>query len=311
MTEQNTTNHFEIKEEQSGFRMDAVLSNLLVDASRNHIQKLIEEGQVSVNGQVQTSKKYKTKIGDFISILLPEPKALEVEAQDIDIDIVYEDNDVLVVNKPKGMVVHPAAGNTDGTLVNALLYHCTNLSGINGVIRPGIVHRIDKDTSGLLMVAKNDVAHNALTKQLSEHSITRAYRAIVYHNFSEDEGTIDAPIGRDPKNRLRMAVTTQNSKRAVTHYKVLERFGDFTYIEARLETGRTHQIRVHMAYKKHPLLGDEVYGPKKKIFGITSQMLHAKVLGFVHPTTGKYMEFESELPEEFKNILEKLRKRNR
>ncbi|MEA4987469.1 MAG: RluA family pseudouridine synthase [Anaerovorax sp.] len=311
MTEQNTTNYFEINEEQSGLRMDAALSNLMVDASRNHIQKLIEEGQVSVNGQVETSKKYKTKVGDFISIMLPEPKELEVEAQDIDIDIVYEDNDVLVVNKPKGMVVHPAAGNTDGTLVNALLYHCTNLSGINGVIRPGIVHRIDKDTSGLLMIAKNDIAHNALTKQLSEHSITRAYRAIVYHNFSEDEGTIDAPIGRDPKNRLKMAVTAQNSKRAVTHYKVLERFGDFTYIEARLETGRTHQIRVHMAYKKHPLLGDEVYGPKKKVFGITSQMLHAKVLGFIHPKTGEYMEFESELPEEFKNTLEKLRKRNR
>lgn len=311
MIEEKKFNLFKIEEQYSGLRMDAVLSSLLLEASRNHIQKLIEEGQVSVNGTVQTSKKYKTKMEDVISIVIPEPKKLEVEAQDIAIEIVYEDEDLLVVNKPKGMVVHPAVGNTDGTLVNALLYHCTNLSGINGIIRPGIVHRIDKDTSGLLMIAKNDVAHNSLTKQLAEHSITRSYRAIVYHNFSENEGIIDAPIGRDHKNRLRMAVTTQNAKHAVTHYKILERFGDFTYIEARLETGRTHQIRVHMAYKKHPLLGDEVYGPKKKMFGITSQMLHAKVLGFVHPTTGTYVEFESELTEEFGNTLEKLRKRNR
>jgi len=307
--EQNTIHSFEIDESNAGKRMDATLPALISDVSRNHIQKLIEEGQVKVNGEVQSSKKYKVTQGDFISVTLPKPQKLKVEAQDIDLKIVYEDKDLLVVNKPKGMVVHPAAGNTEGTLVNALLYHCTNLSGINGVIRPGIVHRIDKDTSGLLMIAKNDTAHRSLTKQLSEHTITRAYRAIVYHNFSEDTGTIDAPIGRDPKNRLRMAVTTQNSKHAVTQYTVLERFGDFTYIEAKLETGRTHQIRVHMAYKKHPLLGDEVYGPKKRIFGITSQMLHAKVLGFIHPVSGDYMEFESDLPEEFETILEKLRKR--
>ncbi|WP_324823777.1 RluA family pseudouridine synthase [Sinanaerobacter sp. ZZT-01] len=307
--EQNTIHSFEIDESNAGKRIDAALPGLISDVSRNHIQKLIEEGQVKVNGKVQSSKKYKVGQGDFISVTLPKPQKLKVEAQDIDLKIVYEDKDLLVVNKPKGMVVHPAAGNTEGTLVNALLYHCTNLSGINGVIRPGIVHRIDKDTSGLLMIAKNDTAHRSLTKQLSEHTITRAYRAIVYHNFSEDTGRIDAPIGRDPKNRLRMAVTTQNGKHAVTHYTVLERFGDFTYIEAKLETGRTHQIRVHMAYKKHPLLGDEVYGPKKGIFGVKSQMLHAKVLGFIHPVSGDYMEFESDLPEEFEAVLEKLRKR--
>ena len=211
-----------------------------------------------------------------------------------------------MVNKPKGMVVHPAAGNYTGTLVNAILYHCKTLSSINGVIRPGIVHRIDKDTSGLLMIAKNDAAHRSLAEQLAAHSITRAYRAIVYHNFQEDTGTVNAPIGRDPKNRLKMAVTQLNSREAVTHYKVLQRFGSFTYIEARLETGRTHQIRVHMAHINHPLLGDAVYGPKKMALGVESQMLHAKLLGFHHPKTGKYMEFDSPLPQEFVNVIKKL-----
>lgn len=245
-----------------------------------------------------------------MEIIIPAPKELDIEAENIPLDIVYEDEDVLVVNKPKGMVVHPAVGNYTGTLVNAVMYHCgERLSSINGVIRPGIVHRIDKDTSGLLMIAKNDMAHESLSAQLAEHSINRRYRALVYANIKEDEGTIDAPIGRDPRNRLRQAVTdTEHGKRAVTHYRVLERFGQYTLIEAKLETGRTHQIRVHMAYKKHPLVGDSVYGPKKGQIKAEGQMLHAKVLGFVHPRTGEYMEFDSELPEYFEDILKGLRK---
>ena len=297
---------FTIEEDMKGTRLDLVLSLLIEEASRSHLQKLIEQGEVSVNGTVNDLKKYKVKTGDVVTVAVPEPVLLDVVPEDIPIQIVYEDEDVLVVNKPKGMVVHPAAGNYTGTLVNAILYHCNSLSSINGVIRPGIVHRIDKDTSGLLMVAKNDAAHRSLAGQLAEHSITRAYRAVVYHNFQEDEGTVDAPIGRDPKNRLRMAVNRMNGKEAVTHFKVLERFGSLTHVEARLETGRTHQIRVHMAYINHPLLGDAVYGPKKQILGVTSQMLHAKLLGFCHPRSGKYMEFNSALPDEFKNVLIKL-----
>lgn len=298
-----------IDEEQQGTRIDLVLSMALPETSRSFLQKLITNGAVSIDGAVCKSKKQKVELGQEITIVVPEPEQLQVEAENIPLEIVYEDADVLVVNKPKGMVVHPAVGNYNGTLVNAVMYHCgDSLSSINGVIRPGIVHRIDKDTSGLLMIAKNDNAHNSLAAQLAEHSITRAYQAIVYNNFSTDEGTVDAPIGRDPKNRLRQAVTQQNSKRAVTHYKVLERLGKFTLIEARLETGRTHQIRVHMSHIKHPLLGDFVYGPAKNQYGIQGQMLHAKILGFVHPTTGEYMEFESELPEEFQQVLEKMRK---
>lgn len=298
-----------IDEQNQGTRIDLVLSMALPETSRSFIQKLITSGGVSIDGQVCKSKKQKVEAGQEITIVVPEPEQLNVEAEDIPLEIVYEDSDVLVVNKPKGMVVHPAVGNYTGTLVNAVMYHCgDSLSSINGVIRPGIVHRIDKDTSGLLMIAKNDAAHNSLAAQLAEHSITRAYQAIVYNNFSDDEGTVDAPIGRDPKNRLRQAVTQQNSKRAVTHYKVLERLGKFTLIEARLETGRTHQIRVHMAHIKHPLLGDFVYGPAKNPYGVQGQMLHAKMLGFVHPTTGEYMEFESELPQEFQQTLEKLRR---
>ena len=298
-----------IEEQHQGTRIDLVLSMALPETSRSFLQKLISNGAVSIDGEVCKSKKLKVEAGQEVTITVPEPEQLNVEAEDIPLEIVYEDDDVLVVNKPKGMVVHPAVGNYNGTLVNAVMYHCgDSLSSINGVIRPGIVHRIDKDTSGLLMIAKNDNAHNSLAAQLAEHSITRAYQAIVYNNFSTDEGTVDAPIGRDPKNRLRQAVTQQNSKRAVTHYKVLERLGKFTHIEARLETGRTHQIRVHMAHIKHPLLGDFVYGPAKNPYGVQGQMLHAKVLGFVHPTTGEYMEFESELPEEFRQTLEKLRR---
>ncbi|MBN7772104.1 RluA family pseudouridine synthase [Clostridium aminobutyricum] len=298
-----------VKDELAGNRIDSALVLAFQNNSRSFFQKLLETEAIEVNGQVNNSKKYKVKKGDIIRVTLPEPKPLNVAPENIPIDIVYEDDDVLVVNKPKGMVVHPANGNESGTLVNAILYRCgESLSSINGVIRPGIVHRIDKDTSGLLMIAKNDRAHNCLAEQLADHSITRAYRAIVYNNFTEDEGTVDKPIGRDPKDRLKQAVTDLNSKRAVTHYKVLERFGNFTLIEARLETGRTHQIRVHMAYMKHPLLGDLVYGPKKKMLGAESQMLHAKVLGFKHPATGEYMEFDSPLPEEFEAVLAKLRK---
>ncbi|MBE6034552.1 MAG: RluA family pseudouridine synthase [Clostridiales bacterium] len=298
-----------IDEKLEGTRIDMALSLAYEDRSRSFFQKLLDTENITVNGQVTESKKYKVKAGDIIQVTMPEPKMLAVEPENIPLEMVYEDEDVLVINKPKGMVVHPANGNESGTLVNAVMYHCgKNLSSINGVVRPGIVHRIDKDTSGLLMIAKNDKAHNSLAEQLAEHSITRAYRAIVYNNFTEDEGTVNKPIGRDPRDRMKQAVTTVNSKRAVTHYKVLERFGSFTLIEARLETGRTHQIRVHMSYIKHPLLGDMVYGPKKKILGVNTQMLHAKILGFRHPSTGEYMEFDSPLPEEFETVLRKLRK---
>lgn len=298
----------EILPEMDGERMDFILSQTIPDTSRNFIQKLIEREGVRINDRICTSKKYKVQQGTRISITIPEPQVLDVTAENIPLDVVFEDEAVLVVNKPKGMVVHPAVGNLSGTLVNAIMYHCDGrLSSINGVIRPGIVHRIDKDTSGLLMVAKTDVAHKSLAEQLANHSITRTYWAIVYHNFCEEEGTVDAPIGRDPKNRLRQAVTDKNSRQAVTHYRVLERLGNFTLIQASLETGRTHQIRVHMAYIKHPLLGDPIYGPKKQIMNLQGQMLHAGILGFIHPTTGVYMEFNSSLPQEFESVLSKLR----
>ena len=306
--EQPNSYTFLIDEENQSTRIDSVLSLLLPETSRSFIQKLIEGGNLRLNGDVITSKKYKLRAGDRVEITLPPPEKLSVEPENIPLDIVYEDSDVLVVNKPKGMVVHPAAGNYTGTLVNAVMYHCGDrLSSINGVIRPGIVHRIDKDTSGLLMLAKNDAAHESLSKQLAEHSITRRYKALVYNNFAQDSGTVDAPLGRDPKNRLKRAVTEQNSKRAVTHWKVTERFGKYTLIEAKLETGRTHQIRVHMAYIKHPLVGDRVYGPAKQSLARDGQMLHAEVLGFVHPKTGEYMEFRQPLPTEFRNLLERLR----
>jgi len=304
-----------IESELEGARLDAGLASNFNEVSRSFLAKLIEGGCVEVNGKVETSKKYKLKLADEVVVNIPEVKALDIKAENVPLDIVYEDEDLLVVHKPKGMVVHPAVGNYEGTLVNAIMYHCgDSLSSINGVARPGIVHRIDKDTSGLLMVAKNDFAHNSLASQLAEHSITRAYRAIVFNGFSEDEGTVDLPIGRDPKNRLRQAVIpmvhgelVQGSRRAVTHYTQLEKLGRFSYIEARLETGRTHQIRVHMAHIGHPLLGDDVYGPKKSPFNTEGQVLHAKLLGFVHPRTGEYMEFDSELPESFTKILNKLR----
>ena len=239
---------------------------------------------------------------------LPEPVSLDIEPQNIPLDILYEDNDVLLVNKPKDMVVHPSAGHLDGTLVNALLYHCKDcLSSINGVMRPGIVHRIDKDTTGVLIICKNDKAHNCIAEQLKVHSITRKYHALVWHNLTEDSGTVDAPVGRHPVDRKKMAVNYKNGKPAVTHYKVLERFGNYTYVECELETGRTHQIRVHMTSIGHPLVGDLVYGPARQPFKTQGQMLHAKVFGFIHPTTGEYMEFETPLPDYFEDILHKLR----
>lgn len=300
---------FLIDKETQSTRIDLVLSLLLSETSRSFIQKLIEGGRLTINGQLCTSKKYKVSEGDVVEITVPEPEKLVIKEENIPLDIVYEDDDVLVVNKPRGMVVHPAVGNYTGTLVNAVMYHCKGrLSSINGVIRPGIVHRIDKDTSGLLMIAKNNRAHESLSRQLAEHTITRKYTALVYNNFSEEEGTVDAPLGRDPKNRLRRAVTRENSKRAVTHWRVLERFGKYTLIEAQLETGRTHQIRVHMAYTNHPLVGDMLYGPKKQTLFQDGQLLHAGVLGFVHPSTGEYMEFSRPLPEEFQQVIERLRR---
>ncbi len=302
--------NFIIEDDMDGTRLDVVLSALLPESSRSYMQKLISAGEVIINGEKSTSKNKKLKTGDVIELSIPDPEEIEITPENIPLDIVYEDDYLMVVNKPKGLVVHPAPGNYHGTLVNAVMYHCGDkLSSINGIVRPGIVHRIDKDTSGLLLIAKNDIAHQSLAKQLEQHSLNRAYHAIVYNNFSEDEGTVDAPLGRDPKNRFRQAVLEKGGRRAVTHYRVLERFGQFTYIEARLETGRTHQIRAHMAHIRHPLLGDTLYGPKKAPYGAESQMLHAKILGFLHPATGEYMEFESDLPEEFKEVLKKLRLR--
>lgn len=278
------------------------------DITRSYLQKLLKDGSVQMNGKpVKASTK--TAVGAVIALTIPEPEEPEILPENIPLDILYEDSDVILINKPKDMVVHPAAGHYTGTLVNALMYHCRgDLSGINGVLRPGIVHRIDKDTTGVLIVCKNDRAHNALAEQLKEHSITRKYRAIVCGNLKEDEGTVDAPLGRHPQDRKKMAIVRSGGKRAVTHYRVLERFGNDTYIECQLETGRTHQIRVHMASLGHPLLGDEIYGRAKSPFKLEGQTLHAMVLGFIHPTTGEYMEFEAPLPEYFEKLLEKLRK---
>ena len=291
-----------------GTRVDRFLVDNMEGYTRSSLQRLLDEGNVLV-GNSPVAKNYKCKQGDVISVSVPDAKPLDLEAQNIPLDIVYEDHDLLVVNKQKGMVVHPANGNPDGTLVNALMYHCgDSLSGINGIIRPGIVHRIDKDTSGLLIVAKNDVAHVGLAQQIKDHSFTRAYEAVVYGNVKEDEGTVNLPIGRNPKDRKKMAVVKTNSKPAVTHYQVLERFGDFTHIRCVLETGRTHQIRVHMAYIGHPVAGDGVYGPRKVITELEGQCLHAKQIGFVHPITNKYLEFDSELPDYFTKFISKIRK---
>lgn len=297
---------FEIQENQQ-MRLDKYLAEQFPEQTRSYLQKLIKDGGVLVNGKsVKTG--YQLSKGDEVSVNIPEPKELDVEPQKMNLDIVYEDADVILINKPKGMVVHPAPGHTTDTLVNGLLYHCkNNLSGINGVARPGIVHRIDRDTTGILIVCKNDMSHNSIAAQLKEHSITRRYRALVHGNVKNDTGTVEGPIGRHPVDRKKMTINERNGKPAVTHYKVLERFGNYTFIECVLETGRTHQIRVHMTSIGHPLVGDEVYGPAKCPFKLQGQCLHAMVLGFVHPRTGEYMEFSAELPEYFKDLLRKLR----
>lgn len=303
------TYSFIIDQDNQSTRIDSVLSLLLPDTSRSFIQKLIEDGNLTVNGKSCTKKKYLTIAGDRVELRIPEPEQLKIEAENIPLEIVYEDDDVLVVNKPKGMVVHPAVGNYTGTLVNAVMYHCgERLSSINGVIRPGIVHRIDKDTSGLLVVAKDDETHRALSEKMSRHDILREYHAVVYGNLKEDSGFVEASIGRDKNDRKKMAVTDQNAKYAYTEWRVLERFGNFTYIACRLKTGRTHQIRVHMASIGHPLAGDPVYGPRSCITELHGQCLHAKMLGFEHPATGQWMEFDSDLPPYFEKYLQKLRK---
>ncbi|HAN09391.1 MAG TPA: RNA pseudouridine synthase [Clostridiales bacterium] len=296
-----------VDKDDEGERIDKYISEQYEEYSREYIKKTIIDGNVTVNG-MQVKQNYKVKANDEILMQIQEPQELQILPEDIKLDIRYEDEDIIIINKGQGMIVHPAPGNYTGTLVNALLYHCKgNLSQINGVIRPGIVHRIDKETSGVIVVAKNNAAHSKLAEQFKEHTINRKYHAIVFNNFIEDKGTIDLPIGRHPVDRMKMTVTDRNSRRAITYYKVLERFGDFTYVECKLETGRTHQIRVHMAHKKHPLLGDEVYGPTKQPYNLRGQALHAKVLGFMHPRTGEYVEFVSELPEYFVKLIEKMR----
>lgn len=288
-------------------RLD-VFTASVANVARSRAASLIEQGFVTVNGNT-ADKKTKLKTGDSVCISIPKPTAYTAAAENIPLDIVYEDGELLVVNKPKGMVVHPAAGNYSGTLVNALMWHCgDSLSGINGVMRPGIIHRIDKNTSGLLIVAKNDNAHKKLAEQIKEHSFTREYEAVVYGNIKCESGTVNAPIGRHPVKRKQMAVTDKNAKNAVTHYEVLERLNGFTHVRLRLETGRTHQIRVHMAYIGHPVAGDDVYGPKKVIKSLNGQCLHARKIGFIHPTTGEYTEFSSPLPEYFTEFLKECRK---
>ncbi len=297
---------FTVTDEIRGERIDTAVSNVLPDLTRSAVQKLIADDNVLVNGN-PIAKNYKVRVGDVVEIIIPEPTLMSAEPQDIPIDVLFEDDDMLVVNKPKGMVVHPAPGNPDGTLVNALMHHCAGtLSGINGVIRPGIVHRIDKDTSGLLIVAKNDFSHVNLAQQIKEHSFTREYRAVVHGNLKEDTGTISASIGRNPKDRKKMAVTDKNAREATTHYEVIERFPGYTYVKCRLETGRTHQIRVHMAYIGHPVAGDLVYGPKNTPTELKGQCLHAGLIGFVHPRSGEYIELSAPIPEYFEKFLRKL-----
>ncbi|MCD8380626.1 MAG: RluA family pseudouridine synthase [Lachnospiraceae bacterium] len=302
------TYYFQITEELDGERIDKALGLLTDSLSRSFIQKLIKEGGVTVNGTAVFKASFPVSTDDDVTFTLPEAIEPEIEAENIPLDILYEDSDVIIVNKPKGMVVHPAAGHYSGTLVNALLYHCGNeLSGINGVLRPGIVHRIDMDTTGSLIVCKNDFSHNAIAAQLKEHSIKRVYHAICFGNIAEDEGTVNAPIGRHPTDRKKMAVNEKNGREAVTHYRVLKRFDRYTYIDCQLETGRTHQIRVHMASIGHPLLGDELYAAgRKSPFKLQGQCLHAMTLGFIHPRTGAYIEVNAPLPEYFSHLLEVL-----
>ena len=306
------TIEIKVTSEMAGKRLDVVLSEQCSDLTRSYINKLCKEERAALNGKTSKGNK-KCKEGDVITLQVPEPTELEILPEEMNLDIVYEDQDVILINKPKGMVVHPAAGHYSGTLVNGLMAHCKDdLSGINGVLRPGIVHRIDKDTTGILIVCKNDMAHQSIAKQLYDHSITRKYYAIVYGNIKEEEGTVNAPIGRSLKDRKKMGIV-MDGKHAVTHYKVLKRLKKgFTYIECQLETGRTHQIRVHMASIGHPLLGDELYGNPKNLAmkGLQGQTLHAMIIGFVHPSTHEYMEFEAPLPEYFQNLLLKLSKQS-
>ena len=297
---------FRIEEAIAGERIDKFLSDSLPDVSRSYIQKLIKDGQVTVN-QKTVKSNYKLNAGDLLSMEEPELQEPDIEAEDIPLDILYEDSDLLIINKPKGMVVHPSAGHYSGTLVNALMHYCKeDLSGINGVLRPGIVHRIDMDTTGSLLVCKNDFTHNHIAEQLKVHSITRVYHAIVHGVIKDDEGTINAPIGRHPIDRKKMSINHKNGKEAVTHYQVLKRFKNFTFIECRLETGRTHQIRVHMSSISHPLLGDAVYGPARCPYKLQGQTLHAKTIGIIHPRTGEYIEVNAPLPEYFSDLLNKL-----
>ena len=299
---------FTIETDDVNKRVDVFLNEEMEDISRSALQKNIEKGNITVNGE-KISKNYKLRIGDIVEAELPPPENIDIVPEDIPLDIMYEDDDLIVINKPQNMVVHPAPGHYTGTLVNALMFHCgDNLSGINGVLRPGIVHRIDKDTSGVLVIAKSDLAHKGLSEQLAEHSMKRVYNAIVYNSFSEDSCTVDRNIDRSKNDRKKMAVVMQGGRNAVTHYKVIEKLGKYTWVELQLETGRTHQIRVHMSYIGHPLLGDPVYGPKKCPFNLNGQVLHAKVLGFIHPRTGEYMEFNSELPDYFSSLIERLKK---
>lgn len=297
-----------VPEEFQGERIDKYLSEACCGLTRSYLQKLLKSQLVEVDGKA-VKNSYRVSAGETVELEVPEAVEPEIEAEPIPLDILYEDKDIILINKPKGMVVHPAAGHYSQTLVNGLMYHCRGeLSGINGVMRPGIVHRIDMDTTGVLIVCKNDFAHNSIAEQLKVHSITRKYYAIVHGVIGEDEGTVDAPIGRHPVDRKKMSINYKNGKHAVTHYRVLERFKQFTYVECQLETGRTHQIRVHMASLNHPLLGDSVYGPSKCPFKLQGQTLHAGVLGIIHTRTGEYMEFSAPLPEYFENLLEKLRK---
>lgn len=299
---------FYITDEACNIRIDRFLAEKLPDISRSYIQKLIKEQQIFVNDK-PIKANYKTTLNDTIRMVIPDLTKPDIVPEDIPLDILYEDADILVVNKPKGMVVHPSAGHYSGTLVNALMYYCKDdLSGINGVMRPGIVHRIDMDTTGSLLVCKNDSAHQKMAEQLKTHDIKRIYHAIVHGGIREDEGTIEGPIGRHPIDRKKMAINQKNGKPAITHYRVLQRFSNFTYVECQLETGRTHQIRVHMASIHHPLLGDAVYGPAKCPFKLQGQTLHAKILGIHHPVTGEYLEIDAPLPDYFQKLLEKLEK---
>ncbi len=298
---------FEIDPDEIGIRIDQYITNALDGVSRSQVQKWIVNGLITSESGKVLKKNYILEKGDVISVDLPEPETLDILAENIPLDIIYQDEHVIVINKPQGMVVHPAPGNYTGTLVNALMYHVKDLSDIGGVIRPGIVHRIDKDTSGLLMVAKTNLAHHSLTAQLKEHSVDRVYTALVHGGFNVEEGTVNAPIGRHPQNRLKMAITYQNSRHAITHYQLIERLGAFSLVECRLETGRTHQIRVHMASIGHPLVGDPLYGTRKEKLTASGQYLHAKVLGFDHPLTGERMVFSAPLPPNFEKLLQRLR----